>query len=400
LQATRTSLPATHPIDYRRHIASLDGLRGLAIGLVFLHHFYPRQPHNPLSMLASTGWVGVAIFFVLSGFLITGILVDTLHKPHNLRNFFARRFLRLLPVYVLMIGLVFAFARPLQLPLTWKDIPFFAYAANFCTLFHIMPGFGPNLSMNHIWSLAVEEQFYLLWAPLVVLLARRTRLIGACLLGIAVAILLRGVGALYLPGLAVYQSLFCRMDSLLCGGLLALTLRGPNVQSWLHPRRLHWIFTAGLLILGAGFVASHSLFGQTKPTLIVGYIGNDLWCTALLGLALLPGTIVNRALNLSAVRSVGRYSYGLYVFHEILAPIFTRWVSLVQRLFHPSWLSALLGTASLFLFCLAVAMVSYHCVELPFLHLKRFFSYDAGVSAHQVANHEESIDLRPAQPSL
>ncbi|HEY0786301.1 MAG TPA: acyltransferase, partial [Acidobacteriaceae bacterium] len=189
-----TQVPLEHrpPLDFRRHIASLDGLRGLAISLVFLHHFYPRERFNPLSLVASAGWTGVDLFFVLSGFLITGILYDTLAFPRSLRTFFARRSLRIFPVYLLMVALVVVFARPLQVPLGWRDIPFFAYGANLTRVLQIDPEFGPYLRFWHLWSLAVEEQFYLLWAPLVFLLARRGRIMGACCVGIAAAILLRG----------------------------------------------------------------------------------------------------------------------------------------------------------------------------------------------------------------
>jgi peptidoglycan/LPS O-acetylase OafA/YrhL len=389
--------PHAPHVEHARHIASLDGLRGVAISLVFLYHYFPRQHLNPISILASAGWTGVDIFFVLSGFLITGILFDTLAKPHHLRNFFARRALRLFPVYLLMLALVFAFAHRLQLPLGWKDIPFFAYAANLSPAFNAVPNFGPYLRFRHLWSLAVEEQFYLLWAPLVCLLARRSRIIKACAIGIAAALLLRIAGAHHVPTIAIYQDLFTRMDSILCGSLLALGLRGNRGERWLHRSRLHGLFATGIVITIICFALSHSLHSERFPTLTFGYLGNDLWCTALLGLTLLPGTPVHRATNLRPLRFIGRYSYGLYLWHDIPGRAFDGWIAYSQDLFHPIWLSGLFGVACLFAFCLLLAIASYHAVELPCLHLKRYFSYDRPSPEVAFPIEDDSIGLRPAE---
>ncbi|MEO7028860.1 MAG: acyltransferase [Acidobacteriaceae bacterium] len=391
----------TKRVDYKRHIASLDGLRGVAICLVFMHHQYPRQRMNPLSILASAGWVGVDVFFVLSGFLITGILFDTAKKPHSLRNFFARRALRLFPIYFVIVGLLVLFSRPLHLPLDWRDIPFFAYGANISTALGINPpSFGPYLRFRHLWSLAVEEQFYLLWAPLVFVLGHRARVMKACVIGIVVAILLRIVGVGHVQPIVLYQSLFTRMDSILCGSMLALWIRGESGYEVLNKRRLHVMFAAGLAVLCATFLVSHSLFDQRASVQLVGYVGNDLWCTALLGLALLPGTVVNRWMNHQGLRFIGRYSYSLYLWHEVPGPIFDQFVLRVERMFGPAWLSGSLGFGMVFAFCLLLAIVSYHAVELPFLHLKRYFSYDPKVTADLPSADEESIDLRPTESSL
>ncbi len=279
----------SHTPNYRRHTPSLDGLRGFALCLVFLHQHYPRQHWNPLSLVASAGWVGVDLFFALSGFLITGILHDTLAAPHSLRIFFVRRSLRIFPVYPVMVGLVVLLARPLQLPLSWRDIPFFAYGANVTRLFQVDPTFGPYLRFWHLWSPDVEEQFYLLWAPLVLLLKTRQRIMQACLVAIVTAILIRCYAAFHVPAFALTQSLLSRMASLLCGALLALGLRGANGERWLKPARLSLVFAAGVVLFGAGLLLSRSLYPETPAMVAVGLIGNDLWCLGLLELALLPG---------------------------------------------------------------------------------------------------------------
>ncbi len=388
-----------HRIDYRQHIASLDGLRGFAICLVFLHHYYPRQRFNPVSMLASAGWVGVDVFFVLSGFLITGILYETVGKPYSLRNFFARRSLRLLPLYLVVLTLIVLLAKPLQVPLGWTDALFFAYGANLSSAFGVMPDFGPYLRFNHLWSLAVEEQFYLLWAPLVFLLVTRKRIITACITGIALAILLRGAGVFLVSAHTIYQSLFTRMDSMLCGALMAMALRGAQGDAWLTHRRLYCALGVGLAILGGSFVYSRSFFNERLATQMVGYVGDDLWCTALLGLTLLPGTMINRWTNFAALRIMGRYSYGLYLLHEIPAPIFDRMLAKGESMFHPIWLSGTLSTFLLFCLCFTAAALSYHFIEVPCLRLKRYFSYSHPKGNASLAM-DDSVDLRPTQTSI
>ncbi len=384
------------PVNYKRHIGSLDGLRGVAIAVVFLHHYYPRPPQGPLAAVASLGWVGVDLFFVLSGFLITGILFDTLHTPKTLKNFFARRALRLFPVYLLLVGLVLVFAKPLQVPLSWRDIPFFAYAANWVDAFGVRPTFGPYLRFDHLWSLAVEEQFYLLWAPVVFLLKGRRRIMVACAVGVITAAVLRAVGVGHVGPLVLYENLFTRMDSILCGAAFALAIRGESAALWLNKKVL-WVFVAvGLGVLAYACLVSHSLFDQRAPMLRVGYLGNDLWCVGVLGLALIENS-VNRALNSPALRFVGRYSYGLYLWHEAPRPLLEMLQRRIEQASGPLWLSRPLACAVLFALCLGVAIVSFHVIELPCLRLKRFFVYE---DPQGTPREEPSIDLEPAEASL
>ena len=130
-----------------KHIDSLDGLRGLAILLVFLYHYLPRNLHNPLSWLASVGWTGVDLFFVLSGFLITGILYDTRKSANFFRVFYARRALRLFPLYFFAVGIVLFVAALNHAPMSWKAIPFYIYGANVMLALRTgSPDFSPYLS--------------------------------------------------------------------------------------------------------------------------------------------------------------------------------------------------------------------------------------------------------------
>ena len=154
--------PASADLQGReKHIDSLDGLRGVAILLVFFFHYLPRNPHSPLSWLASLGWSGVDLFFVLSGFLITGILYDTRGSCNFFKAFYARRALRLFPLYFFAVGLVLSISLSSQVHLTWKAIPFYIYGANVMLLVKDgVPNYTRFLQCIHFWSLALEEQFY------------------------------------------------------------------------------------------------------------------------------------------------------------------------------------------------------------------------------------------------
>jgi peptidoglycan/LPS O-acetylase OafA/YrhL len=166
-------------MNHRQHFKSLDGLRGLAVLMVFFYHFYPRTPRDPIAILAGTCWLGVDLFFALSGFLITGILYDTLGDPNFFRNFYGRRSLRLFPVYIVIVACVIAVSTLLGGHLTVWSIPFFIYAANIVVDLHKPIGIvGANLL--HLWSLALEEQFYLLWPMAIFLLRNRRRIMWAC----------------------------------------------------------------------------------------------------------------------------------------------------------------------------------------------------------------------------
>src|ERR1700761_6273992 len=175
-----------------KHIESLDGLRGIAILLVFFFHYLPRNSHNPLSWLASVGWSGVDLFFVLSGFLITGILYDTRESRNFFKVFYARRALRLIPLYALAVGIVLSVSLMLHTPLTWKAIPFYVYGSNIMLVVNGgVPDFTPFFQCIHFWSLSLEEQFYSLWPLVVFFVPQRRTLMQICVVGIVAALLLR-----------------------------------------------------------------------------------------------------------------------------------------------------------------------------------------------------------------
>src|SRR5271170_2428278 len=230
------------PIDFKTRFPALDGIRALAVTMVFLDH-YGGGSHGGfvlqlLNRIRENGWAGVDLFFVLSGFLITGILFDTRNDSHFFKRFFARRSLRIFPVFYLVCSILLLLTPVLHYRWRWLQLTFLVYFGNFFanhdfSLYEVASSTHPSATalIGHLWSLCVEEQFYLLW-PLVVWTVRdRVRLLwiasGICLLALS----LRVAMCFAFPAEAetwIIRTLPFRMDSLLFGAILALLLRGPN----------------------------------------------------------------------------------------------------------------------------------------------------------------------------
>ncbi len=188
------------------HFPALDTLRGVAIVVVLFHNLSifagsGGKVDKLWNLFVEAGWVGVQLFFVLSGFLITGILVDDKEKPKALRVFYVRRFLRIFPLYYLLLLVYFVWLpRPFS-----ESIWYFVYLSNWSWLFYGgLPGLG------HVWSLAVEEQFYTLW-PWVVLGSRPRALAGICIALVVVAFGARlGLHLAHRPDLWIYSTTVTR----------------------------------------------------------------------------------------------------------------------------------------------------------------------------------------------
>ena len=216
-----------------RHFTSLDGLRGVAFLLVFAHHYglsaNITQPFiRALGWLAGGGWMGVDLFFVLSGFLITGILIDTRDGPHYYRNFYARRALRILPLYYTLLLVLFALTPVWHLKWHWGHLAYVFYLGNFAglldgTLNHVLP----FITLTHTWSLAVEEQFYLIWPLIVASIASPRRLVRLCFILSGCGLLLRILLLLTVPAAHEwsYGQLPTHADGLLLGAVAAVLFR-------------------------------------------------------------------------------------------------------------------------------------------------------------------------------
>src|SRR5580698_6867484 len=179
-----------------KRIRQLDSVRGLAVLLVLVHNT-DIYPSLHLGLITNAGWSGVDLFFVLSGFLITGILIDTKEAQNYFSSFYARRMLRIFPLYYAVLTLLVIVAlHPTQ-------IYYYLYLSNWLIL--LKDGWQPNVA-GHFWSLAVEEQFYLIWPLCVWLLPKRYRL-RFTLAGCVFALMLRlGLVATYGPSRAIARN--------------------------------------------------------------------------------------------------------------------------------------------------------------------------------------------------
>ena len=364
------------------HSPILDGVRGLAIMMVFLVHFKFRTWGNPIDAFVDAvfraGWMGVDLFFVLSGFLITGILLESKEGARYYRTFYVRRLLRLFPVYYLTLAVLFlVLPRVLQPPpaelvaLVPHQGWYWLYAVNvFQVLTH---GEMSYFNTLHLWSLSVEEQFYLVW-PLLVRLATPTNLLRACVVLIVTALGIR-VGIIASGGSrwAAYSLMPARMDALAAGACVASLARDPLGSAWLRRwwRRVAFAALAGIITIIAWNRQYHE---DDLVVLSIGYVLNAALFAAILAGILDRGSWkVFRPLQWQWLRWVGKVSYGAYVYHLLLQlavdPVkeYFRKLPPVLGSQLPAefvWIALMTG------FTLLVAWISYRWFELPFLALK------------------------------
>lgn len=311
-------LDATGP----RHQPELDGIRGIALLAVMFSHAGPYIQTGTLAgkllkYAMVPGWSGVELFFVLSGFLITGILLRTKTADNYFTSFYLRRFLRIFPIYyfVVTLGLLIAphnsWWNSMLPPLEKTRIAYYFYLQNW-PVFWNHANFMPLSVFGHFWSLAVEEQFYLVW-PLVVWFLPETAILWLCGAGLVLALPLRiYMVHLYAGDFTAMALTTSRMDGLLVGAMLAVFLRRGQVA-------LRWIYATlavGLGLLGYIAVFHHRELVNTyfyMPT--IGVTGFALAMGAFLALSQHPIPLLHRALTLGWLRTTGKYSYGMYIYH-------------------------------------------------------------------------------------
>jgi peptidoglycan/LPS O-acetylase OafA/YrhL len=372
--------PATAPKEFMpAHIRALDGVRGIAILLVIAHHWIQSSASIPIHgylqsiaiPLAFVGQTGVDLFFVLSGFLITRILLSVKAQPNGIRNFYCRRALRIFPLYYMILFAVIvltpADVRHDQLRMNAHDTGLFwlwGYGANFAQWYYKDWLYG---ALDHFWSLAIEEHFYLFF-PFLVLLCNKRTLTFACLALIAVSI---GSRAWFFMvagnGIAPYILTFCRLDGLVCGALLALAER-----SHLLTKRLSMPLAGLLVCFTAASIGVHyNLLGPWGPSLLSSF--EALLFAAFIALAVIhKDGIIGKVCGNPVLVFFGIYSYGLYAYHHILRPPLVP-VTLFYDVHKPNNAAVSYGLFHLAL-CTVVAVLSYHLIEKQFLKLKSRFS--------------------------
>jgi peptidoglycan/LPS O-acetylase OafA/YrhL len=372
---------AENEVPFGVRSSALDGIRGLAIILVIAFHtLLVTLTANPLvkAWYATWGlsWAGVDLFFTLSGFLITGILLDSKGRPGYFRNFYARRSLRIMPLYyavlILSIVVVPLVARG-HLPAMFRNLQdnqawLWLYVQNFLMARgpHQLPGFG------HFWSLAVEEQFYWFW-PLIVLVAPRKWLLRISLAICAVEPLIRFL--LLEHGFstwAVRQLTYTRIDSLLFGAIGAILVRQSSsfreYGRWMLAACVPSLALLGYLIYRDGYVQY-----ENPTTIIFGFSALGILSLTLIHFSYFDQGFVARILSAPVLRWFGRHAYALYVFH----PMIDAWWNLKYppETGPHTALQAVAHLAVVFLPSCILAWISWVAIERPFLRMKKWFEY-------------------------
>jgi peptidoglycan/LPS O-acetylase OafA/YrhL len=338
----------------RGRIPALDGLRGISILFVLAAHAvrtHPLEAHGSLATIARQGGVGVDVFFVISGFLITLLLLRELQRTGqiSLKAFYQRRTLRILPAYLAFVTVVFALTRLGFVHLHRGDWPgVLTYTVNY------LP--HPAWEIGHVWSLSIEEQFYLLW-PLTLILLGPHHARRAMLAYLVVSPLFRGVVWVCFPQFlrATAGWSLEQVDNIVAGSLLALLMMQPQFQERMRlsgPKALRLGWGAAAVLLLSRLIGDDHAVGY-----VVSYSGTAI------SIAILIWVFVNQAhgrvgrvLESRALVAVGTLSYSLYLWQQLfLNPYNTSWVC--------RW-PVNLG------FVVLAALLSHHCIETPFLRLK------------------------------
>ncbi|HYZ16454.1 MAG TPA: acyltransferase [Candidatus Acidoferrum sp.] len=355
---------APAPVRESPRVGELDGIRAIAIWLVLIIHITMRgdtaragaalQGVGRIAFVAVDHmWLGVDLFFVLSGFLITGILLDTKHRPAYFRNFYIRRFLRIVPLVVLVIGLMTLIAP--------------GYGAWYALGLFFLSDVAPMLSVGNppgappLWSLAVEEQFYLVWPVLVLALTSR-RLVVLAIAIVALEPLIR---------FATFGTLlevpWCRSDGLAIGALAAIFVRQPVFGTAAARRLLATIAAAVIgLVLIEVIARNATLSGAlrlTEADLVFG--------AAIVAAVAWSGSRWIAALRSRPMRFFADTSFCVYLIH---VPIIEQAGRLEGGISHAPFLAAVLRALFVLPITFALAALSYRYFESPLLRLKAVFA--------------------------
>jgi peptidoglycan/LPS O-acetylase OafA/YrhL len=342
----------------RPHLSGLDGLRAIAAFLVVFDHA-GLHAYAP-------GGLGVLAFFVLSGFLITWLLIgeDDVTQSVSLSRFYLRRSFRIFPAFyvyfVLVLLVMVARHRPINMAQT---ISASLYVTNYYQAI-----FGdPNTGLSHTWSLAVEEQFYLLWPAIFLLMKNHERRFKALALAIPLLWLYRAalIYLFHVPESYIYEAFDTRADHLLIGCFLAVSLRGGRF-AWLWKKACASpaMILVTLLLLAA-IVAIGRLVPIANYRDTVEFVVEPVLIFVLIGqLIAFPSHPVTAPFNWAWIRYLGGLSYSIYLYQQLLTyPIMSR-----------------LGTSPIVALVITVAVIiiaaacSYHFVERPFLRLRNRFT--------------------------
>jgi len=360
-----------------KRVSQLDGVRGIAILLVLVCHLFSLQVvAHPKSILnycvraTSVTWSGVDLFFVLSGFLIAGILLDHRNSSNYFQVFYLRRICRIFPLYfVLLILFVAASAAGLAGSASYhwlfhRPFPVWSYATfTQNVLMAANDDYGAHW-LSVTWSLAVEEQFYIIIPLLVYVLPRKT-LVSIFVLAIIAAPILRCA----IPGYGAYVNTLCRSDALLSGATLAILVRWHPFVHFVQENRRLILAIFLLMLIGVAVMSFYPLpFGTFK----LFWLGGFYSLFILIAYAGLDPRMV-AFLRFPPLVWFGQLSYGIYMIHEVVSGLFHGYLRHGEPRMHS--LHDALITLSSFCVTLVLATLSYHLFEKPILNFGHRFHY-------------------------
>lgn len=319
-------------VPKNKYIPELDGLRGIAILMVLCYHYFPN------SIICNFGWSGVDLFFVLSGFLISSRLIPFLDQQNIILKFYRNRFLRIVPLYFSFLIIfflswfLFTSAQTKQLTAFYQEHwwQFFIFIQNWI---FIIDNPQSALHLNHLWSIAIEEQFYLIFPFLVFIIRKRKSLVIFGLSMLAFTIITRCIYYFwFLPSNEIdklFWNTFFRLDALMLGLLLYLLFQSNYISSKLNNiiKSIAWsaivFLLSGIIFYGSAKISNPFLLtlGFTLIALMYGFL---MYSTILK-----RNVILNKITSNRFLRATGKISYGMYIIHW---PIFLAGFSILHKL--------------------------------------------------------------------
>lgn len=397
MSADPTESPAAQPKDRMvvgRYYPEIDGLRALAVLMVIYFHSSLMVGPERTTADAATGWdaarlyyeftmigwCGVDLFFVISGFLITGILMDTAHQKNCFKNFYIRRTLRIFPLYYgVLIVCFFLFVLVYGSSFTLRYGLYFLYLQNWFSVF----GYEYILYFDHFWSLAIEEQFYIFWPVLFVWAYRRGAVEPVLVFLLAVSFFLRFILAAKGELEMAFSITPARLDGLLLGAGLAFLLSKRE-----DTKRMNALFVRGIAVSLAVVcvlaLLNGNLWGRDREVLMFGLLPVSVFFASFMGwvITVRESHWIRRNLRRRFLREIGKVSYGMYVYHWLIMCLIVQtdimdWYGFSFN--HPF----LLLTAAPFSFI--TAWISFRLFEKPLLRLKDVYARYAGPESSEPA---------------
>ncbi|PZR27822.1 MAG: hypothetical protein DI535_08725 [Citrobacter freundii] len=357
-QATITYKPGSF-------VKEFDGWRGLGMMFVLLAHYFPS--------IFIGSWVFMEMFFVMSGFLITGILIDAKGKSGYYTKFMGRRIVRVFPVYYVFLAIIF-----FAIPASWVDLSyykdhqawFWLYGQNWL---YATEGWPAMKGLHHLWSLAIEEQFYIVW-PLVVLAFSKKGLIRFCLFLFAFSFVFRNTGmnmGFVMP--FPYVATLGRMEGLVLGAIIAVLVRTDRsfLERWAFPVT---VISGAMAILL--FALSGTMMFQDPLQYGLNYTVVDIFFAGMITLTLCEGQLKNfkKILSMPVFVWLGVVSYCMYILHyPIQVIVETNFLEKIRVSLGGSYGMAKLSCVGIALMITIAATYIFHkVIELPFWKLRKY----------------------------